>query len=133
MISLKIVTVEGIYRQMNVQSIHLTSVEGEMTILPNHIPIFAQIVPCRLRMIDEENKVHEYAMAHGFCQFSNNQSILLTDAIESKEDIDINRAKAAYDRAKDRLEHKNPNTDLKRAQVALEKAINRMNVYGGLH
>lgn len=133
MISLKIVTVEGIYQQMNVQSIHLTSVEGEMTILPNHIPIFAQIVPCRLRMIDEENKVHEYAMAHGFCQFSNNQSILLTDAIESKEDIDINRAKAAYDRAKDRLEHKNPNTDLKRAQVALEKAINRMNVYGGLH
>lgn len=133
MISLKIVTIEGIYRQMDVQSIHLTSVEGEMTILPNHIPIFAQIVPCRLKIIDKENVVHEYAMAHGFCHFSNNQSILLTDAIESKDDIDINRAQAAYNRAKNRLDHKDPNTDIKRAQVALEKAINRMNVYGGLH
>ena len=48
MIALRIVTPKGNYASLNVKSIHIKSVEGEMTILSNHIPIFASIVPCEL-------------------------------------------------------------------------------------
>ena len=44
MIALRIVTPKGNYASLNVKSIHIKSVEGEMTILSNHIPIFASIL-----------------------------------------------------------------------------------------
>ena len=44
---------------------------------------------------------------------------------------DIERAKQAAKRAQDRLDKKDPNTNMKRAQLALARAINRISVYGG--
>ena len=55
--------------------------------------------------------------------------MILCDAIEGKNEIDIQRAKAAYQRAQQRLEKKDVNTNMKRASLALEKAINRIHVY----
>lgn len=131
MISLRIITPQGQYTQKDVNSIHLTSVEGELTLLTNHVPIFLGLVPCRLVLKDTEDKKWEYAIAGGFCHLENNKAILLTDAIEGKGDIDLERAKKAYARARARIDKKDSATNLKRAQLALEKAINRINVYGG--
>ena len=58
------------------------------------------------------------------------QMNILTDAIEGQEEIDVERAKRAMERAQRRLEKKDSKTNLKRAQIALAKAINRINVYG---
>ena len=131
MIALKIVTPKGNYSSMNVNSIHLKSVEGEMTVLSNHIPIFASIVPCKLILVDEKNEKKEYAMSTGFFEFENNEAMLLTDAIEGRGEIDIERAKAAYERARRRIEKRDSKTDMQRAELALQRAIIRMNVYGG--
>ncbi|MDD7281348.1 ATP synthase F1 subunit epsilon [Floccifex sp.] len=129
MISLRIVTPKGNYLTRDVKSIHIKSVEGEMTILSNHIPIFASIVPNDLVLEEENGEKNHYALSGGFLHFENNEALLLTDAIEGKGEIDLERAKKAYERARKRIEKKDSDTDMKRAQLALQRAIIRIHVY----
>ena len=56
---------------------------------------------------------------------------ILADAIEGREEIDIERARHAKQRAEERLKKMDNRTSIKRAEVALAKAINRIKVYGG--
>lgn len=131
MIALRIVTPKGNYDNLEVKSIHIKSVEGEMTILSNHIPIFASIVPCKMILVSSKDETLDYAISGGFLHFENNEGLLLTDAIEGKGEIDYERAKKAYERARRRIEKKDSNTDMRRAELALQRAIIRMKVYGG--
>ena len=131
MIGLRIVTPKGNYSQLDVKSIHITSVVGEMTVLPNHIPLFASIVPCKMILVTENGEKQEYATSGGFLHFESNEALLLTDAIEGRGEIDYERAKAAYERARKRIEKKDSKTDMRRAELALQRAIIRMKVYGG--
>ena len=55
--------------------------------------------------------------------------MLFTDAIEGKGDIDIERAKRAYRRARDRIDKKDSATNMKRANLALVRAMNRIHVH----
>ena len=123
MIAFKVVTPKGEYLKQEVKSIHVKTVVGETTILPNHMPIFASLVPCKLVLKNENDEEEIYAISGGFLQFNKNEGMILADAIEGKKDIDLERAKA-------RLEKKDSNTNLKRAQLSLERAINRIHVYG---
>lgn len=125
MIHIEIVTPSGLYLEKDVKSVHVKSVEGEMTILPNHMPIVASLVPCRLILNQDEI----FAISGGFIHFSENKALLLTDAIEGKSEIDLERAKRAYKRARERLEKKDSNTNMKRAELSLARAINRIHVY----
>ncbi|WP_273234928.1 ATP synthase F1 subunit epsilon [Ileibacterium valens] len=130
LIDLKMVTPHGVFRQYKVQSIHAKSVEGEFTILPNHVPVVMALVPCKLEIYNEEGKHKSYAVAGGFLHFDNNKCLLLSDAIEGRSDIDIKRAHDAYERARSRMEKKDTNSEMRREELALQKAINRINVYG---
>lgn len=129
MIVFKVVTPKGQYLKQEVKSIHVKTVIGETTILPNHIPIFASLVPCRMILKNTNDAEEIFAISGGFLQFDKNEGMILTDAIEGKKDIDLERAKKSMERAKERLEKKDSNTNLKRAQLSLERAINRIHVY----
>ena len=65
-------------------------------------------------------------VATGIAQCGDDLVTILTDAIESKEEIDLRRAEEAKQRAEARLD--DPNMDMRRAEVALKKAINRISV-----
>ena len=123
MIAFKVVTPKGEYLKQEVKSIHVKTVVGETTILPNHMPIFASLVPCKLVLKNENDEEEIFAISGGFLQFNKNEGMILADAIEGKKDIDL-------ERAKERLEKKDSDTNLKRAQLSLERAINRIHVYG---
>ena len=77
--------------------------------------------------------IHHWCLqdAMGRRRREDNKAMILTDAIEGKTEIDLERAKRAYERARARIEKKDEVTNLKRAQLALERAVNRINVYGG--
>ncbi len=130
LIDLKMVTPKGVYRHYKVRSIHARSVEGEFTLLPNHVPVVMALVPCKLEVFNEDGKHKSYAVAGGFLHFDDNRCLLLSDAIEGRSDIDINRAHAAFERARDRLEKRDIDSEMKREELNLQKAINRINVYG---
>lgn len=126
MIHIKTVTPKGIYLEREVASVHMKTVEGEMTLLPHHTPVFAALVPCALQL---GNADEYYALSGGFLKFQDDACLILTDAIEGKDDIDIERARQAYRRARERLDKKDVNTNMKRASLALARAINRISVY----
>lgn len=127
MIHIKIVMPKGIYLERDVDSVHMKTVEGEMTLLPNHTPLFAALVPNPLILTQSE--ATPYALSGGFLKYQHDNCMILTDAIEGKEEIDIERAKAAYERAKNRIEKKDIDTNMKRASLALARAITRIHVY----
>ena len=127
MIAFKVVTPKGEYLKQEVKSIHVKTVVGETTILPNHMPIFASLVPCKLVLKNENDEEEIFAISGGFLQFNKNEGMILA---EGKKDIDLERAKKSMERAKARLEKKDSDTNLKRAQLSLERAINRIHVYG---
>lgn len=128
MISLKVVTPLGRYLEEEVKSIHAASVEGQFTLLPNHMPVVMALKPCKLVLVTADDQKQEYAIAGGFLHFDQNHAALLTDAIEGRAEIDIPRAQAAYKRARERLERIDERTNLRRAQLAMERAINRLQV-----
>ena len=81
--------------------------------------------------------MHPFApadQAEGYMQWitelENDLATILTDAIESKEEIDLRRAEEAKQRAEARLD--DPNMDMRRAEVALKKEINRISVKNDL-
>ena len=104
--------------------------DGQQGILPNHMPLVTMLKIGRMSTTEDGQRV-EYAIAGGLLYFTPNQAQILTDAIESKEEIDAQRAESAKQRAMQHLHSGDPNEDLKRATVALEKALNRLNVKNG--
>lgn len=127
MIQLKIITPQGLYLQKEVESVHVTTIEGETTILPNHMPIVAmlKVAPC---IITAQKEKEYFAMGESLLQFKDNKMNILTDAIESQAEIDENRALAAKERAEERLNKMSSDLDVARAQLALSKAMNRIKV-----
>ncbi|MCH4222105.1 MAG: ATP synthase F1 subunit epsilon [Solobacterium sp.] len=123
----RIVTPQGVYREMDASIINIEAEGGQQGILPEHMPLVTMLKIGKLTTEEKEGR-REYAIAGGLFYFRDNKADILTDAIESKEDIDESRAEAARQRAEERIGSKDPNVDLKRAQVALDKAINRINV-----
>ena len=130
MIKLKIITPLGLYQEGEVEAVHVTTVDGETTILSNHMPIVAMLKTCKCTL-SEHKEQKDYALAGGLLQFADNEMRILTDAVEGREEIDIERAKRAKERAEARLKKQDSRTNIKRAEVALAKAINRIHVYNG--
>ena len=127
MIDVKIVTPHGTYKEFNTPFINITSKDGERGILPNHVPVVFMIDIGKLET-NEDNMDHLYAVNGGMFYFENNKATILVDTIEAKEDIDLKRAIASKDRQLSKLEKKDPNIDLKRAEVALKRALNRIKI-----
>lgn len=129
MITIKIITPLGLYMESEVEAIHVRTVEGETTLLPNHIPLVAMLETCKLQL-----RIHgtyqDYALAGGMLHLLNNHANILTDAIEGREEIDVARAERAKARAEQRLKKQDANMNIKRAEVALAKAINRIRIHG---
>lgn len=130
MIELKVVTPRGRYLEEEVQSIHAKSVQGEFTLLPNHMPVVMALVPCRLHLVARDGEVQDYAISGGILHFDENRASLLTDAIEGRAEIDIPRAQAAYRRARKRLEKQTDQAEMRKAELALQRAINRLHITG---
>ena len=85
---------------------------------------------CMYNLIDDEN-FDEIAVSGGFVEFSDNTLSVVASAAERKETIDVSRAERAKQRAEKRIEeakNENNDIDLRRAEVSLRRAINRLNI-----
>ncbi len=127
LIHIRVITPAGIYRECDSPYLNIQTTDGDRGLLPNHMPIVASL---RIgRMSCENNGVRDtFAVAGGLLYFRDNLAEILTDAIEGKKEIDIDRAKSAKDRAERRLSANKQNLDVRRAQLALQRALNRISV-----
>ncbi len=125
----RIITPHGVYKEMDATIINIESEAGQQGILPNHMPLVTSLKIGRMTT-DENGERQEYAVAGGLFYFRDNKAEILTDAIENKKDIDVDRAENAKERAEGRLHSSDPNIDMVRAEIALQKALNRLKVRG---
>ena len=129
MINASIITPNGLYKEIKTPIINITSVDGERGILSNHMPVVFVLDIGKLETV--ENEIRKiYAISGGVFYFQNNEAKILVNSIEDKDDIDVKRAYASKERQIKRLESKDSNYDLKRAEISLRKAINIIKIAG---
>ncbi|EHN59833.1 F0F1 ATP synthase subunit epsilon [Oenococcus kitaharae] len=122
-----IVTPDGtVYNQSDVSLAVLDTLEGEIGIMANHIPIVVALKISQMR-IHRGKDEDLYTVNGGFAEFSNNTLTVVADSAENAKDIDVSRAQAAEERAKIRARNAQTTDESARARVALARAINRIN------
>ena len=128
-ISVRIITPFGVYKETTASIINFQNTEGQRGLLANHIPLVS-ILPISQMTIVENGVREKYAVGDGMLYFKDNFCRILVDVIENEKDIDYNRAYAAKERALKRIREAGESTDLVRAELALKKAMNRINTIG---
>lgn len=131
MFKLSAVTPEKVVFEQDVSSIIAPGIEGYLGVLTNHAPIITPLAAGRFDVKDPSGKQTEYFISGGFLEVSNNVATVLADAIENPAEIDIERAKTAEQRARDRLARRSsPDIDEARAETALKRALWRQKLAG---
>jgi len=104
--------------------------QGLFVVLPGHAPLLSTIELGVMQAVLPNGEKRSFAVSGGFVQVLDNKVLVLSQTAEAGDEIDIERAEAARDRAKKRLEHPNENTDVHRAEIALKRALNRLYAAG---
>lgn len=125
--TLKIITPDRMFYEKPVKMVEFNTVEGEIGVLPGHIPMTVIIKPGVLTITEEEGR-KEAALHAGFAEILQDQVTILAEIIEWPEEIDETRAQEAKERAEERLRAKEPETDTARAEIALRRALTRIEV-----
>jgi len=110
-----------------VQSFSAPGEAGGFQILFNHAPFLSSITVGQVKVIDPAGAESRYAISGGFVEVNNNKVILLAETAERSDEIDVQRAEQAKDRAARRLQEEE-RVDEERARVALARAINRLKI-----
>lgn len=124
---LEIVTAEREVYSEDVTAVIAEGIEGQMTILPKHAPLVTMLTagPITIRRDGDEIIM---AISGGFLEVRPDKIIILADACERSDEIDIERATAAKQRAEERLKDLPPELDHMRAEAALRRSIARLRV-----
>ncbi len=127
-VHLEVVTPQKILISQDVEVVVVPGSLGEFGVLEGHVPFLSGIVPGELRFT-AGGKTERFAVASGFAEVSENKVSILVDAAESARDVDLERARKALDRAKERLAKRGvEDYDFIRAEVALRRAMARIKV-----
>ncbi|AFM43459.1 ATP synthase, F1 epsilon subunit [Desulfosporosinus acidiphilus SJ4] len=122
---LRIVSPNGDVLKEDVEFVVLPGGAGELGILPNHAPLIAGLDIGVVRYTIN-GTVKRLALAGGFVEVADNSATILADTAELSENIDLQRALAAKERAAKRLTSPTSEVDVKRAEYALRKAVARI-------
>ncbi|WP_168121408.1 F0F1 ATP synthase subunit epsilon [Paenibacillus sp. HB172176] len=123
----EIVTPERKVYEETATMVSVTGSEGELGILPNHIPL---VTPLRIApvMIKRDGGTDVAAVSGGFIEVRKDKVVILAESAELAQDIDVERAEQAKERAQQRLNAKQDEVDFRRAEMAMQRAMNRLNV-----
>lgn len=105
--------------------------DGYFGVLRGHAPLVSALAIGEITITPPENAPKVViAVTGGFIEVTQERVVILADAAEMAEDIDVERARMAKERAEARLQGAETDTDVERAQTALMRAVNRLRVAG---
>jgi len=122
---LKIIEPDGMFFEGEGEFLEFTSVEGQMGVYKNHIPLTTILEPCVVK-IHANGEKKKAAVLGGFIEIQKERITILAEDANWPEDIDVERAKAAKQRAEERLSKRESSTDIVRAEAALKRAMARI-------
>jgi F-type H+-transporting ATPase subunit epsilon len=101
-LTLDIVTPEKRLLSVQADEVRAPGAQGGFGVRLNHAPFMTALEPGRLTYV-EGGREHHYAVGGGFLQVADNRVIVLADTAEAAADIDVERARKAFQEAQDRL------------------------------
>jgi F-type H+-transporting ATPase subunit epsilon len=124
---LEVVTAERMVFADDVNEVVAWGAEGQLGILPHHAPLMTMLQPGDL-LIKKDNGEEYLAISGGFLEIRPDKVIILADACERAEEIDVARAEAAKRRAEATLKERPPEVDTAAAEAALRRSLARLKV-----
>ncbi len=124
---LEIVTAERQIFADDVNVVIAPGIEGQLGILPHHAPLMTMLQPGELIAKKNGEEIYLF-ISGGFLEVRPDKVIILADACERSDEIDIARAEEAKQRAQERLQSQSPTMDHARAEIALRRSLTRLRV-----
>lgn len=130
LLEVKIITPDRVvYDGTDIASVTIPTMDGEITVLPGHIPLIAPIKTGEAHFI-KNGETLSLAVSGGILEVRDNVIKILAERGELAHDIDVARAEDAYKRAADamKMEQNIADIDYAKFQALMEKELNRINV-----
>jgi F-type H+-transporting ATPase subunit epsilon len=124
--NIEIVTPRKVIFSGEVNSLSAPGIVGGFQVLFSHAPLLSAIDIGEVKFTTKDNVEFKYSTSGGFLEVKNNTVVLLAETFEKSSEIDLERARAAEERALKRLQERKLGTDIFRAEAALQRAINRI-------
>jgi len=127
--TLEVITPERLVLQAEISSLVVPGIEGYLGIYAGHAPIITELIPGVVNYTQKGEK-KKLAVSGGFLEVYRNKATILADAAELPEEIDVERAMRAKERAERRLRQHEPGINVMRAELAIKRALARLKTAG---
>ncbi|GFN22967.1 MAG: F0F1 ATP synthase subunit epsilon [Thermoanaerobacteraceae bacterium] len=127
--TMEVVTPERVLLRTEATSLVAPGVLGYLGILPGHAPMVTLLVP-GVVTYREGGQERRLAVGGGLLEVADDRVVILADTAEKAEEIDVERARRAKERAERRLKERPPGVDLVRAEAARKRAVARLKAAG---
>jgi F-type H+-transporting ATPase subunit epsilon len=127
-LTVEIVTVERkLLEESGIDEVIAPGVEGQLAVLPKHADFMTMLAPGELILKKGADEI-PFAVTGGFFEVLNDKVIVLADAAERADEIDLERAEKARQRAQHALENKESLEEAAAMQAALARSMVRLKV-----
>ena len=124
-VKLEIIMPSGMALEREAEHIIVPGAEGDIGISAGHTPLITKVRPGVMSIFD--SKEEKYAIHDGFITIDQDNVRIVTETFEHRNNIDKERAQSARERAEQRLKDtNNKDTNFRRAEFALKRAVARM-------
>lgn len=124
--SAQILTPEGTVFDGDITGMQVPGSEGSFEVKVNHAPILSTLDIGKVRIRHTDNPDEFFAISGGFLELNDNKLTLLAETAEAQDEIDVERAREAKERAEKRLDDPEEEVDKKQAEKALRRAEVRL-------
>lgn len=127
-IKIEVVTPEKAVVSEEAQIVMAPGILGEFGVLSGHTPFLTTLKVGAVKFVDAQGTDRYVFVSGGFAEALPDRVTILAESAERRRDIDVERAKAAVERAEKRLADDRAKTELDyvRARLALERALQRL-------
>jgi len=108
--------------------VRVPAADGLLGVMAGHAPAVARVAVGPVRITEPGGQERWFAATGGVLRVTRREVLLLVDAAEEADAIDVERARLALERAQHRLHGRATGVDLSRAELALARALNRLRV-----
>ena len=127
-LKLTLVTPDAVVYSRDVQMVTLPAVDGQLGVLPGHVPLLTQIVPGELIVRDGDGQETFLAVGEGLVEVTNTRVAVVTDMAVAADSIDEAKAEEARQRAAARLRDKLADEELASVNGALARTLAQLRV-----
>ncbi len=126
--NLKVLTPERQVCDCPVESLTVTTTDGQFEFLAHHVPIVMPLVVGTLQLRKPDQSVEKIFNSEGFLEVRHDEILVYAQACETPEEIDRRRAEESLQRAEERLRQRQSMKEYQQSKMALARAMARLQV-----